>query len=197
MEASALQGKALPVLGGRLMSKELAIIEQVVLYLGKPWRLDRRALCQWQYMVIDGTGRRLVMRPEHGKPKLKISGAFPACHRYANSNHYKSIGVSFNRAPKDIAADIQRRLIPHYLEAFEEVKATSQKQQKDIENMLLVARALVQVTGGRVDHILHNTQCQVHFVGGSASIYTRNDIDLKLRNLSPEMAIKLAGLLKS
>ncbi len=45
------------------MSCNLAIIEQVALYLGRPWKVNHlREQSNWRYEIIDGQGRGLFFR---------------------------------------------------------------------------------------------------------------------------------------
>ena len=95
-----------------------AKVEEIALYLGKPWKYSRLGEpSNWRFEIIDGCGRGLYFRLE--KERFKIGGMFPRQKCRAWHEDYKDIGVSAVRSAKDIAADIKRRLIPNYLKAYE------------------------------------------------------------------------------
>ena len=100
------------------MSNPRAKVEEITLYLGKPWKFNR--LCEpsdWRFEIIDGSGRVLFFRVDG--QKFKVGGHFPRGKTSPWREDHKLIGVSVARSAKDIAVDISRRLIPHYLEAYD------------------------------------------------------------------------------
>lgn len=59
------------------MREHTALIEQIALYLGRPWKFNalEQESC-WQRQIIDGQGRGLIISKEYNQPKFKISGRF-------------------------------------------------------------------------------------------------------------------------
>lgn len=172
-----------------------ATIEQVALYLGNPWKYDRRdETSNWRYDIIDGTGRGLYFWLENGKSRFKISGHFPSNKTSRYGSDYKSIGVSTTRPPKEIAADITRRLLPHYFDAFEKAKSRFCEERQQEQETELSAKSLAQVTGGYIAPHSGSAQQTVYFKGGEAQIYGYSqEVNLKLSNLTAEQAIKIAA----
>ena len=181
------------------MPNHQAIVEQVALYLGNPWKFDRRdEPSSWRYDIIDGSGRGLYFWLETGKTKYKISGHFPNNKTSRYSVNHKSIGVSFTRPPKDIAADIARRLLPHYFHAFEKAKIRFCEEREQEQEIELIAHSLVQVTGGYIAQHYGCGQKTVYFNNGEAQIYGYSrEVNLKLSNLTAEQAIKIAALVST
>ena len=179
------------------MSSIAATVEQIALYLGPPWKFNRREEpSDWRFEIIDGTGRGLFLRKEYNKPRFQISGLFPRDITSPYPRDRKSIGVSATRPPKDIAADISRRLMPDYLPAFERAKAARQQQREAEAEINTIADALIRVTGGRTASYSPCHSRTVYFDGGEAEIYSPKDVRLKLHSLTAEQAITIAASLK-
>ena len=176
------------------MTSTLCIVEQVALYLGPPWKFDRTGEpSNWRYEITDGGGRALVFSHCYSSTgKFQISGAFPRSRTSPHRDDYKTIGVSITRPPRDIAADVSRRLIPHYLEAYDRAKANHQQQHEQEQALELIGQAIIKVTGGRFADTSRSSRT-VYFDHGTAEIWTDERITLELSNLSPEMAIKIAA----
>ncbi len=178
------------------MLKHAATIEQIALYLGAPWKVNRTGEpSSWRAEIIDGTGRALVFWLDTNKAKFNIGGAFPRNIAVAYRDDHKTIGVSVTRPPKDIAADISRRLLPHYLEAFDKAKIRFQEQQEKEQAIDLIAESLVKVSGGHISQHSSQGQRTVYFTKGQAEIYGHSqEVTLTLHSLSVELAIKIAAL---
>lgn len=178
------------------MSDYAATIEQVALYLGAPWKINRLdEPCDWRFEIIDGSGHGLFILVSHQKKQFRISGQFPRTKTRAYDNNYKTIGVGLTRPPKDIAADISRRLLPHYLDAFETAKARFAEEQAREQSIDLIACTLVKVTKGSVAQHSGYDQRTVYFSGGEAQIYAcSQEVKLTLNSLSAEQAIKIAAM---
>ena len=176
------------------MTSTLCIVEQVALYLGPPWKFDRTGEpSNWRYEITDGGGRALVFSHCYSSTgKFQISGAFPRSRTSPHRDDYKTIGVSITRPPRDIAADVSRRLIPHYLEAFDRAAANHQQQREREQQIELIGQAIIKVTGGRFADTSRSSR-RIYFDHGTAEIWTGERITLELSNLSPEMAIKIAA----
>ncbi|MAE51586.1 MAG: hypothetical protein CMH27_07230 [Micavibrio sp.] len=169
-------------------------VELIALYLGKPWKFLRLGeATDWRFEIIDGTGRGLYFRKD-GK-QFRISGSFPRDRTSPIHCHYKTIGVSIERPARDIAADIKRRLLPHYMDAYEKALVHYREQREQENHLNLVAQALIKVTGGRSASYDKSYARTVYFTDGQAEIYSSGDVSLELRKLSPELAIKIASMI--
>ena len=176
------------------MMKPQAKVEEIALYLGKPWKFSRLGEeSLWRFEIIDGCGRGLCFRV-YGE-KLKISGMFPRHKASAWRDDYKEIGVSVERPAKDIAADIMRRLMPRYLKSYEAALLRFSEEYEKEARLNLIAQSIVQVTGGRIpDH--SRARKTVYFDKGTAEIWSSGDVNLNLRELSIEQVIRIVALLK-
>lgn len=173
------------------MSSERAIIEQIAFYLGRPWKFNAREMSTWQYQIIDGAGKCLYFRMENNR--FRISGSFPPNRTSPYHRDHLTITVSMQRNPKDIAADISRRLIPHYCKAFDNA-AEQFKIEKDQEKQnFYIATLIKKVSNGRyIDHDKRNPT--IYFNKGQAKIAYNETIDLRLHGLSAEQAIKILAI---
>jgi hypothetical protein len=83
------------------------------------------------------------------KPRLKVTGEFPRGAQGVSfgPREFESIGVSPDKPSHGIANDINRRLIPRYLEAF--AKALAQKEQYEAKSYKanLLAEKLAGILG--------------------------------------------------
>jgi len=176
------------------MTNPCAKVEEIALYLGKPWKFSRLGEpSNWRFEIIDGCGRGIYLRL-YGD-KFKIGGMFPRHKTSAWHDDYKEIGVSMDRPAKDIAADIMRRLIPHYLKAYEAALLRHKEEQVKEASLNLIAQSIVQVTGGRIpDH--SRARKTVYFDKGTAEIWSSGDINLELQRLSVEQVIRIVSILK-
>lgn len=175
------------------MNKQrLVTVQKVALYLGHPWKYNHLYESNWSYEIIDGSGRGLFFRTD-GK-MFRVLGMFPRTRTKAYGSDYKTIGVSISRNPKDIAADIARRLLPHYLKTYDAAAQRYQEQQEKEQNLELMSQALQRVSGGWINNCGHGAKT-IHFDNGSAEIWTNEDISLKLNRLTVEQAIQIIGLL--
>lgn len=170
-----------------------AKIEEIALYLGKPWKFSRLGEpSKWRYEIIDGCGRGLYFRLDG--QKFKIGGMFPRQKCRAWVEDYKDIGVSITRPAKDIAADIMRRLMPHYLKAYESALLRFMEEQEKENHLQLIAASIVKVTQGRIpDH--SRARKTVYFEKGTAEIWSSGDINLQLPRLSVEQVIRIVSIL--
>lgn len=100
-----------------------------------------------------------------------------------------------HRSPKDIAADISRRLIPHYTKAFE-IAVQRYKEEKAHEERIAFTAQLIKKTskGRAIDQDKRNPT--IYFKDGQARIWTDETISLELRNLSIKQTIQILSLLK-
>jgi hypothetical protein len=173
------------------MDSELSIIVQkVALYLGPPWRFKHRYQSDWRFEVIGERGQKLIFLKD--KDRFRILGAPPKGARHYHCAGYNPIGVNARRPPKDIAADITRRLLPGYFKAFENSLQRHKAEQAKEQTLEHIIRAFCKVTGGRKGYGGRSGRA-VYFEDGEADFWGDKRIDLKLRDLTPEQAIKIAA----
>jgi hypothetical protein len=174
-----------------------AVVQQVALHLGPPWKFNQLGEpSHWRFEIIDGQGRSLVFCHDTRADRFRIGGAFPRDWPRPHSGDYRSIGVSAVRSPKVIAADVSRRLLPQYLAAFERAAQRRREEQAAEESRALVQQALVKVTGGCIaSHGQRSGRGAVFFEDGKAEVWgSGGRVDLELRDLTPERAIQIAAL---
>lgn len=177
----------------------LAKVQQVALYLGQPWKFNHLYDSNWAFQIIDGEGRGLHLRPQTGG-KLSISGTFSAKKTGRTHGKHKSIGVSISRDAKAIAADIERRLLPHYLQAFDDAVALHQKDMQREEAQNHQARALAKMAkGGRIlGHGGQGSNKVVYFDHGKAEIYGYSgEVYLTLNRMTVEQAMKVIAVMNA
>ncbi|WP_298983103.1 hypothetical protein [uncultured Roseibium sp.] len=179
------------------MSDYSALIQQVALHLGKPWKFNHRAETVYnRYEIIDGGGGALVLVKDYRKARFSVHGRFPRATTSAFHRQCKSISFAANRAPKAIAADISRRFLPGYVAAFAEARQMLLQEQAEDEERTQIARLLAQVSKGREGyHSSNSANRTVYFSDGAAEVMSAQRVDLKLSSLSAAEAIRiLAGL---
>ena len=182
------------------MREHTALIEQIALYLGRPWKFNtlEQESC-WQRQIIDGQGRGLIISKEYNQPKFKISGRFDRQVTDPNQRDFCSIGVSINRQPKAIAADIQRRLLPRYLTAFDIARNRFLENQRKAELLDAIAQSFLKISKGSIiSHQSCDTQKNIRFDHGMVTLYGHSEeISMDLKRLNIEQAIQIAALLKA
>lgn len=182
------------------MREHTALIEQIALYLGRPWKFNalEQESC-WQRQIIDGQGRGLIISKEYNQPKFKISGRFDKRITDPHQSDFCSIGVSINREPKAIAADIKRRLLPSYLPAFDKARTRFLENEQQAELLNAMAHLFIKASGGRkISHQWSDAEKAVYFEYGTATIYGHSqEVNMDLRRLSIDQAIQIATLLNA
>jgi hypothetical protein len=173
-----------------------AVVQQVALHLGPPWKFNHlRRPSDWRFEIIDGRGRSLVFC--HRQGRFNVGGSFLRDRTSPHKGDFKSIGVSPARPPKDIAADVKRRLLPHYLEAFERATRRREEELAAARRLDWIARALMKVTGGHKAAYEHRAARAVHFEKGTARVWVSGSVELELRGLSPEEAVQILAFARS
>jgi hypothetical protein len=174
-----------------------AHVELIGLYMRRPWKLNRlREESSYSAELIDGEGRCIYFRTD-GK-MLRISGSFPRDRTSPQSNaDYLTIGISRTRSPKDAAADIMRRLILHYLTAYDRAAQRYRQEQDKEERLQLMAQALARVGGGSICPRTSRSAKTVYFEHGNAQLWGSGDVSLEFRRLTIEQAIQIAALLQA
>lgn len=169
-------------------------VEKIALYLGKPWKFNR--LCKpsnYYFEVIDGEGRVLVFRIE--QDKFKIGGRFSTDKTVPWIDDHRDIGISLFRDPKEAAADIKRRLISHYLVAYDRATARYIEQQEKECSFDLIEQAFIKVTKGWSSTISRAYRT-VHFRGGTVEIKSDKTVNLVLAELTIEQAMRIAAMVR-
>lgn len=172
------------------MSQALTQVEKIALYLGKPWKLNRLAEpSNWRYEIIDGTGKGLFFRVDGSY--FRITGIFPRSKTDPWRKDYKTIGVSVDRNAKDAAADITRRLMPHYLKAFDHAVERYKQNKERQERTELIAQSLIAVGENARRGFENRSTVTVWFKDGEAQISSTDEITLRLTRLTPARAVKI------
>ncbi len=172
----------------------LAQIEQIALYLGSPWKVNRlREPSSWSFEIIDGAGRGLYFRVDD--QQFKVSGVFPRSHTVPYREDSLTIGINSTRPAKALAADIMRRLIPQYLAAYARAAQRYKAEQEKEERLQLIIQAFMRVSGGTVAQYSRAART-VYFEHGAAEFSRDEQITLELRKLTIAQAIQIAALLK-
>lgn len=135
--------------------------------------------------------------------KLHISGAFPTTIKgepgYYYGNSQSSINVSDSKTPKQIARDIERRLLPVYLpeleKAVDQVNTINLYHQKRMANIQKMAKYFgVEFKEDEEPSIW--VYEKIKGLGSKIEAYGEDTVEFELK-LSPEVAIKVFELLKT
>ncbi|MEB3210664.1 MAG: hypothetical protein VKL39_04895 [Leptolyngbyaceae bacterium] len=172
--------------------------QEVALYLGRPWRFNHLYDSCWSFQIIDGSGRGFHLGTD--KTMFRISGLFPVnkTGRLYSNEERRTIGVSMHRPAKDIAADIHRRLLPHYLETFTKAAARHRQEQEAEEMRLIVAQAIARIAPhGRICPYVSRSAKTIYFDGGKAELWSSGDVSLEMKRLSVDKAMQIIAVLNS
>jgi len=119
-----------------MTDRALKLAQTVAPRLDGAWRFNRLASenHNWNYFVLtdDATpGRQIEIAPytKYGDQRLEIFGRLDRLG--AHSQRSQTITVSQNRSPHSIAADINRRLLPGYLDDWIEREAYIEKSGRE------------------------------------------------------------------
>lgn len=124
------------------MAKAIAIA------MGKPWKFNGLHESYWTAEIIDGAGKVLLLSRK-GK-SVYITGLCPMGRVLGGRYDDLKMGVSPNRCPIAVARDIERRLLPRYVQLFNELKANQDLMNKKAELLTVKANALITVGGGEI-----------------------------------------------
>lgn len=177
------------------MNDYRALVQEVALYLGQPWKynfLKYQGEREWRAEIIDGTGRGLFFSYDE-KGRFEISGQFPRDRTRYGSR--EKIGVSTHRTAKSIAQDIERRLLPDYLAAYEEARKRYLEEQKKEQQARFRVQSVATALNGTPGKDHYNSFDCVNFEGGTAVFNYRGSVDLNMRNLTIEEAVQVASVL--
>jgi len=98
------------------------------------------------------------------------------------------------RPSKDIAAEIKRRLSPHYLKSYDAAILRRAEEEQKNEHLRLLAESILKVSQGRIAE-QNRAQKTVYFEHGEAQIWSSGDITLNLKRLSVTQALRIIGVL--
>lgn len=170
------------------MNAELSSkVQEIAVYLGKPWKFNHLYESSWAFEIIDGTGRGLFLRIDGNK--FRISGLFPSHKTYRSGNRH-SIGVSHSRPAYDIAADIKRRFFTDYLESYEKAAQSYKDMQQKKANKQHMLNALRSVSRGQ---FYNHTEGKVYFKHGQAELWSDDLVRLELNRIPMDIAIRILG----
>ncbi len=134
------------------------------------------------------------------KKKLHISGDFPKTEKgqYVHYDQSPSINISDSKTPKQIARDIDKRLLPIYLPKLEkainqinQINIYDQKRKANIQKMADYFQ--VEFQEDKEPSIL--VYDKINGLGSRIQLNGEDRIKFKLE-VTPEMAIKVFDLLK-
>lgn len=131
--------------------------------LGEGWRatrgeqLPRGAVCE----VIRPDGQRITVEDHThrmGRPdgRLYVAvnfgdlRAFVPREYHAEHGKYPQIGMSIDKAPAKVAADVRRRLLPGYAEAFAAALAAKERHDAEERREQELLAAVAEACGGKV-----------------------------------------------
>ena len=131
--------------------------------------------------------------------RISITGVYDADtnHRLPYGTPHITITVSQHRNPASIAAEIQRRLLPRYLDQLAAVRAAfAADDQRAQARTTLAARLGINTTSSPDDN---NITAYPHYlVGVHAQVridYSGTRVGLTLDNLPPDIAVAIVALL--
>jgi hypothetical protein len=109
------------------------------------WQLDPANRDNtWYSAIMDGTGRGIYFNAVRMRGRLYLSGRF---NDNCRPEHCEHISVSRNRPARAIAADIQRRFLPWYLEAFAAQEVAIKAEEAAVERRSRVKKELTELLG--------------------------------------------------
>ncbi|NRB40664.1 MAG: hypothetical protein HRU20_19715 [Pseudomonadales bacterium] len=190
----------------QIKKERLRQLSTIAKHLGKGWRVDSRQL--------DRVGCFSLMHPVE---KMRISVSYGGWRRQSVGRIYlrgvspvelhlsincKEISVAENRHFIGIARDIKRRLLPRYTEALEKALAQAELKKGVYDNECYVEHLLKRV-GLPSFHKHYDRACSNAASFGSDTpnpgkirVYGANNVDISIRGLDAEKAIRLAHFLK-
>ncbi len=181
--------------------EEMPQLDAIAAAMGDGWRHNKIMQTGYSHYLTNGK-QKIAFRYQYGanSHKVTVSVCFPN-NRPANHSHHNSIGVSINRPPKTLAADIKRRLLVDYAKNLQAAidKQKEYDDKKTMDEMIINSfRKLVPLS--------YHSHCNGHHFGDSHSDYPQgwikqnyskgDQISLELHNLNPEQVCKILALLQ-
>ena len=125
----------------------------------------------------------------------KLGGVFRAKNAVRGTKIIKILVLVLHGQQKTLHQTLKRRLIPHYLKAYEAALLRHNEEQEKEAHLNLIAQSIVTVTQGRIaDH--SRARKTVYFENGTAEIWSSGDINLNLNRLPIEKVIQIVAMLK-
>ncbi len=181
--------------------EEMPQLEAIAAAMGDGWRHNKVIQTGYCHYLTNGK-QKILFRYQSGSSRNKVTASvcFPN-NRPAKPSHHNSIGVSINRPPKTLAADIKRRLLVDYAENLQAAIDT-QKEYADKKAM----DEMIINSFSKLVPLSYYSHCNGHHFGDSHSDYPQgwikqnyhkgDQISLELHNLNPEQVCKILALLK-
>lgn len=182
------------------------IAKGIVPLLDGAWRYDYR---REERRETDWRNVAILISPEHPHAELWCMAEWNAAHRVAISGHYRG-GIAYRdrtnqlritcaqaRPVPDIAADINRRFLPPFLQACEQMEADHRRRQADQEKLAFRLETLRRYLPRLRSHYrgLHEVPREWHFDEGQVKLDNYpGKISLTV-NVDLEQAVKIAALL--
>jgi hypothetical protein len=155
----------------------------------------------------------LHFSPYHSKGRVVISCIFPQCPGYGSTNartflrpteieemkYVPSITVADTKTSEQIAADVQRRLLPGYLKVLASVNASIAKQVKQQEEKTALLQRLAGVAGVFMDTESLKRE-RIHLYDGKRILdvdLSGSSVNVDLKWISAELAEKVIALFKA
>lgn len=196
------------------MKQYTELLTSIAAHLGAPWKFNKlKQGSSWQRELIDGQGRTLLFISDPRYPdKFEIAGIIDSRFVFKSNGSRLSIRVSVRRTAKALANDIKRRLLPEYLEVFNNARKRALARKKDVEEFDHFTHAFITATGGeKDDDSWNNVRRIIRFKdpnnpGKSYNLaqlhrYAITEggddkINMRLSNLTFEQAVKIANILR-
>lgn len=181
------------------MSSEMPQLDAIAAAMGKGWvhnKVQQTGYCHYltngqqkiQFMYVSNSGRK----------KVSASVCFP--YHTAKNSHYCKIGLSINRHPRALAADIKRRLLPGYAEnlqaCIDEHHANKNKREMDhfiIETFKKIIPMQYQHGSG---HYFGDSYGNLAKGWLKQNLHRGDEITLELHCLNPEQVCQILALIK-
>jgi hypothetical protein len=114
------------------------------------WKLDPQYANSWAAGLIDGMGREIHINPVKAKGRLYLSGFWP---KDKHGNQLVPVSaphatISRDRPPEKIAADILRRFLPKYQDAYAPLLAEIKRTEERENRREAIAKELAALTPG-------------------------------------------------
>jgi len=165
------------------------------------WRVDKINKYHFSRIaIISDKGKKIIVEV-HGQ-KLKFHAVWPHCFGYnqikPNNIDVESIGISYNRTPKSIAKDLNKRLIAPYLEYYDK----SLEMKNDILNRRLKTKNIIDVFNKIDPSIIRASTCldtpKLYLKKGEINFFSfKDECSIKLNYIPVDLAMKILIMLKN
>ncbi|MCA1991057.1 MAG: hypothetical protein LDL41_03285 [Coleofasciculus sp. S288] len=176
-------------------------IQEIATHLGSDWTTDPEGNIEGWARLNHLEGAGLVIRVSGDR--YCISGATwnspesnPGGCKYATC--HLAISVSASKTSKAIARDIQRRLLPQYLDWYAQAKSEGEQNYKLDQEVKATAQKLANIVGVTpwtsnpyVFSKSSGANAGDYFLKGRATSYLGGTVELELKYLTPEQAFRV------